>query len=195
MRNLNSAITTEVANQEGVFPIDLVKITVDPNNSAAVIRTHSGFRDIVFNSETYTAAGHLLGIAPIDETQDVLTNSIDIQLSGIDDSVVAAINANDPLGSKVFIYRGLWDTAAGALVTDPYERWSGVIISHATAVNSDRAGSVTVSVSCKNLIEVLLSGVNGRFTSEPSFQQALSTDRSMEFVDASSKFMPNFGAE
>ncbi len=195
MRNLSNAITTEVANQEGVFPIDLVEIMVDPNDPGAVIRTHTGFRDITVDGNVYTAAGHLLGIAPIDETQDVLTNSIDIQLSGIDDAVVAAINANQPLGSKVFIYRGLWDIDAGALVTDPYERWSGVIISHATSISSERTGTVTVSVSCKNLVEVLLNGVNGRFTSEPSFQQEVPTDRSMEFVDGVSKFMPNFGAD
>ena len=201
MRDLPSS-TTDLVAENGSYPIDFIEIYTDPDdrfNTASSVRLSTGFKsfDITAGGETttYNPAQQLLGIASLDETADVKTNSIVVTLAGLDSTVVQNISGIDVVGSIAILYRGYFDMSDGTLAT-PYERWKGLISSYAyTEEDNGLDSNVTYQISCKNLVAALLESQNGRYSSVSSFQRKDADDMSMEFVETLAEWNPRFGKE
>ena len=82
-RDLTSGVVTEVESEQ-LSPILLLKAEFDGGD----LRLWSGVGDIIYNSETYTGAGNLLGISNISETTDIEARGAVFALTGIDSSII-----------------------------------------------------------------------------------------------------------
>ena len=59
------------------------------------IRLWTGLGDITINSETYTGGGSLLSVGAVEETSEIKATNLNVALSGLDASILAAsLNAN-----------------------------------------------------------------------------------------------------
>ena len=172
---------------------DVVESDGTVNNTTANIGTR-----------TYTAAGGLLSLAPVEETQDVKANAISIRLAGVPNTLVTVLESNrgQVIGGEVTIHQAFWDEDNGQLTrngtTDEpavYKKWEGIIYSTSVDEENTRVGDVNITVECKNRIGIILDTKSGRFTSENSFQQFNNDDKSMEFVPTMVSFNPQFGRE
>ena len=124
-------------------------------------------------------------------------NTINVSLSGLDASLISQIAGEAFLGSPINLYRGYLNVDTGALLGVPYVVWRGIANDYSTVYtnNPGQENTVTINVSCKNLIVSILESENGRFTSVPAFQRINSNDQSMEFVSQMASFNPQFGKE
>jgi len=182
------------------WPIDLVKVDIDGVEN---IYLTNHYHDIDVGSDTYLSTGDLLGFSNVSEHLEVKDNSIDVSLSGLDETILATILTKNIEGSKVTVSRGFYNESTGKLhgYTDSnygvYDRWSGRV--HSYAIQDDYTVShgvgdknkITITLKCRSLLSTILQRPSGRFTSPQSF----GSDKSMEFVPSLATFNPQFGKE
>ena len=189
------------------WPVDFVKIEVDPSDNAKTIRLTNHYHDIIVAGDgTYAAAGEFINFGDVADNLEVKDNTLDISLSGVEDTFTAVVLGNPIEGSLVTVSRGFYDedtgvlfgvTTTGSETAQPiFNRWSGRINNYSITddYNFTDEDKITISISCKSLLTTLLTKVAGRYTSPQGFQQFNSTDLSMEFVPSLQTFNPNFGA-
>lgn len=90
---------------EGVFP-------------SGTLRLWTGFGEIVWNAQTWTGAGNLLGVSALEETSDVVASGFSVTLSGVPVEYVSLCIADARQGMAGRIWMGLL-TEAGAVIADP----------------------------------------------------------------------------
>lgn len=153
---------------------------------------------------TYRPGSGVLSLSAVEETQDIKANSINIRLAGVPNTIISVLESNDGqiIGGEVTIHQAFWDEDAGRVIrrgttNEPavYKKWEGIIYSASTDEENTRSGDVNITLECKSKIAILLNTKAGRFTSEPSFQEFNTEDRSMEFVPNMVNFNPRFGAQ
>lgn len=196
-RTISTANLNAIA-ANGYYPINLVKIIVDPDVDSSNLYLSSAYRDITYDGNTYDAAGHLLGVTTVQEDRDIRTNAVTLRISGLAPAIINDLSGDNVIGSAVTIYRGYVNQAVNAstyLVDDPYERWSGIVNNFTGTATTESDGTITLQVECKGLIEALFNTNSGRFTNNSSFQQFNSTDRSMEFIPSLTSWNPRFGGD
>ena len=106
-RGLSSDVKTELAT--GVIdPVLLVLI----NFGTPQYLTNAGFditSSVSGSSQTYTASGHLKAISPVSETNKPTKNSLQISLSGVDQSMISVALSENIINDQVKIWRGFLD--------------------------------------------------------------------------------------
>ena len=187
--------TVQAVNENGLYPIDFVSIIVDSTNPSQQLFISNGYKEFTFGGEVYSPTHELINISSIDHTLDVRSNAIQITIGAVADSAVQTIAGLQVVGSPVTIYRGYVDEDTGDLVSEPYNRWSGLITNYGFTEDNQRNGTVTFQIDCRNIVVALLERTYGRFTSIPGFQRYNSSDQSMEFVASLVDWNPRFGAE
>ena len=105
-RGLSSSITTELQNQN-IKPIVLVEILFPTPQ-----RITNHYKDITFNSNTYTASGHLLSITTKAENAEVDTSNFQIELSGADNVNIdiAFLDSSDAIIDSFTYDKGFLDS-------------------------------------------------------------------------------------
>ena len=92
-RGLTSAVKTELATGN-INPVHLIHL----NFSTPVYLTDCSFpltSSISGSSQTYLASGHILGIGNTQEGSEPIKNSLNLSLSGVDQTYIAvALNEN-----------------------------------------------------------------------------------------------------
>ena len=187
----------------GGYPVQFIIIQPDENTTNNLClntsyRKLSLYHDSI-NTLTYPASG-ILNLTAVEETKDVKTNQITIELNGLPNTVIPILKRYNGIGGIVTIYQGWVDDQDADLdednpVTGTYIKWKGVIQSHSVSEENQEFGKVKVNLECKNILSTILGTKNGRFTSDSSFKRTSSGDRSMEFVAAMALFNPQFGKE
>lgn len=182
----------------------LIKLQV--NTSTYTISNAYG--PLTWDGTTYLGLGHFLSMAEIQDELTPTTSQLQLTLSGIPkdvgeaglglyNSYVSLILDQKIKGSKVEIWRALFDPQTGAIDAPSTSlRFSGYIsnftISDATDVQS-KTDSYTISVACSSILGILDRKVTGRRTN-PTDQKALyPTDTSMDRVIAISNTAFDFG--
>jgi hypothetical protein len=157
-------------------------------------------RPITIVSETYTGLGRLLGITASQSELRVTTNDVTITLSGIPNSSLEEIMASRLKGSLVKIYRGIFNSTTGALlsITDnPVQRFSGFITNFSLGEEYDydnKNASNTIVINCASTVSILESRVSGRKTNPESMKYFYPTDVSMDRVNELNSTYFDFGA-
>ena len=197
MRTLNAA-NLAAAKSEVPWVVDLVKIIIDPNDSAKTVRLTTHFSNLTVSGDgEYIAAGEFLSFGDITDNLEATDNSLDLHLSGVTSTFTAIFLDNTIEGSLVEVFRGYYDESTGDLVAAPEPRWSGRVDN--SSIQDDYRftddDKIIISVSCKSLLSTMLKRQNGRYTSLPGFQRDNPDDLSMEFVASLVDFSPSFGKE
>ena len=193
MRTIDSVTLAETQSTK-TYPIELVKFQVTSDNADSLF-LNTGYASVVYNSDTYLPGSNIVSLSAVEETKDVKTNAITIQLNGIPNTIIAALENVNAIGGIVTIYQAFWNEETGAIQGQVYQKWQGIINSHAVDEENTASGDVNITVECKNIVGAILNTKSGRFTSDSSFKQYTSNDASMEFVASMVDFNPRFGAE
>lgn len=193
MRTIDSTTLAE-ANSTKTYPIQLIKFQVTSDNNDSLF-LNTGYTNITYNGDTYLPGSNIISLSPVEETKDVKTNAITIKLNGIPNTIIAALENVNAIGGVVTIYQAFWNDDTGAIQGQVYQKWQGIINSHAVDEENTERGNVNITVECKNIVGAILNTRSGRFTSDTSFKKFTANDASMEFVASMVDFNPRFGAE
>tara|TARA_R100000541_G_scaffold15264_1_gene24691 strand:- start:8 stop:595 length:588 start_codon:yes stop_codon:yes gene_type:complete len=192
-RTIDSVTLAETQSTK-TYPIELVKFQVTSDNADSLF-LNTGYTNITYNGDTYLPGSNIVSLSAVEETKDVKTNAITIQLNGIPNTIIAALENVNAIGGIVTIYQAFWNEETGAIQGQVYQKWQGIINSHAVDEENTASGDVNITVECKNIVGAILNTKSGRFTSDSSFKQFTTNDASMEFVASMVDFNPRFGAE
>lgn len=181
------------------YPIQFVEIQPD-SNPKNTLYLNTSYRPLDYNGNTYYPAAGVLSLTAVEETKDVKTNEVTIQLTGLPNTIIPVLKEYDGIGGIVTIYQGWMDDQDESLTNEnPYTgqflKWKGVIYSHSVEEENQELGQVKINLECKNILGTILGSTHGRFTSDSSFKRTSNNDRSMEFVASMSTFNPKFGKE
>ena len=192
-RTIDSTTLAETQSTK-TYPIQLIKFQVTTNNADSLF-LNTGYTNITYNSDTYLPGSNIISLSPVEETKDVKTNAITIKLNGIPNTIIAALENVNAIGGIVTIYQAFWNEETGSIQGQIYQKWQGIINSHAVDEENVKTGNINITVECKNIVGAILKTKSGRFTSDSSFKEYNSNDASMEFVASMVDFNPRFGAE
>lgn len=112
-----AAATATASQAATIAPIALV----DLDFSSGHVRLHTWLGNLVFNSNTYTGAGDLAFIGPIDEDSDLTRNTLEMGLRGIPSDIIAIALGENFQGRTATVYLGYLNTSTMQLVGDPTE--------------------------------------------------------------------------
>lgn len=151
-RNLTTAFKNE-ATAATCRPFLLFQALFD----SGAIRFWNGVGDLSYGGNTYTGAGHLLAMSPIDETTKVESRGVTLKLSGVPSSLIAIALAENYQDRQITVDIGFFDST-GAIVVSPFRFFSG----KADVMEiQDGGDTATISLSAENDI-IILQRVNER---------------------------------
>ena len=173
-RGLSSSVKTELAT--GVIdPVLLVEIEF----GTPVYLTNAPFditSSVSGSSRTYLTNGHLKNITGINETNKPTKNSLQLTLSGVDQTYISIALSENIINTEVYIYRGFLDSS-NALISDPFLLYKGTIDTYAISESENESVLALTVVSHWADFEKR----SGRLTNNNSQQRFFSTDVGMNF--------------
>jgi hypothetical protein len=188
-----SAVDRERKIEHGVL-IDLTLI--DPATDLPITYYISNcYKEIDYNGNTYQA---LAGFLTIGEIQNNISNANDelqIGLSAIPATYIAAVLGTPIKGGEVNIYRVFFDYNTQEVITGQvYKRFAGVISNYNVqedieTLNQDVGVTHTITITASSVMGVLENKVSGRRTNKQDYQIVWpelansATDPSMDRVD------------
>lgn len=87
--------------------------------STGTVRFWTGYGSKSWDSQTWTGAGHLLGISPVEETTELKARKFSVACSGIPSSLVTHILTNTQQGLNGKVWLGALDSSE-AVIADPF---------------------------------------------------------------------------
>lgn len=173
-RSLTSALKTELATND-VRPVHLITIGfATPVNitdcSFSITSSISGA------SVTYNTSDFLMGFSEFSEEQDLTKSTLELQLSGAEQTFISTVLNENVINDSVTIYRGFLNDS-NALIADPFLLYKGQVDSF--SINeSDNQSAVNLSIVSH---WADFDKKNGRKTNNNSQQRFFSTDVGMDF--------------
>ena len=174
-RGLSSSVKTELAT--GVIdPVLLVEIEF----GTPIYLTNAPFditSSVSGSSRTYQSNGHFKNITGVNETNKPTKNSLQLTLSGVDQTYISIALSENIINKEVYIYRGFLDSS-NALISDPFLLFFGTVDEY----------RITDTTQTSNLVLNLTSHwgnfqkTSGRVTTDNSQQRFFSGDKGMEFA-------------
>lgn len=82
------------------------------------LRLWTGYGDLAWDDKTWTGAGTLIGVAPVQQTSDIRAAGTTVELNGIPSEVISIALSESRQGKEGTIWLGML-TEAGAVVEDP----------------------------------------------------------------------------
>lgn len=138
--------------------------------------------DISYSGNTYEGVGGYITFSPIQETAIVDAASVRVQLSGVDDSVITELLAENYIGREASIIL-VHLSGGGSIVSDPLE-FGPWLMNGAWEIEEARerdAGTVTIRTTLMSAV-AQLNRVRGIQMNPTSHQQHFSGDTIMEKV-------------
>ena len=168
--------------------VDYYKATAAAEPTSQVLTFSDFSRPITFGGYSYTGLGGLLGISSTTSELKSSNSSVTITISGIPNGSIEEIVNSRIKGSKVTIYRAIFDSN-GALRSDispnPVGRFYGFVNNYSLDEEYDidaRTAKNTIAIICSSKQELLGNKVAGRKTNPSSQKTFYSTDVSMDRV-------------
>ena len=141
------------------------------------VRLWTGYGNITINSQTYTGGGSLLSISAVEETSEIKATGINVALSGMDSSILAAsLNAN--YQNRTFTcYLGMLDENY-SVISSVYQLFQGRMDS--MTIN-DGGDEIIITLSVESRLIDLEKPNETRYTSEEQ-KRLFSGDLGLDFV-------------
>ena len=173
-RTLTTSVKNELLTNE-ILPVHLLSIGFGTpvnltDNSFDLTSSISG------SSKTYTASPFLVSVPSFTEETDVTKTSLNIVLSGADQTFISTCLNENIVNDSVEIYRGLLDSN-NSLIADPLLLYSGNIDTFQID-ETETESSVTLTVVSH---WADFDKKSGRNTNNNSQQRFFSTDVGMDF--------------
>lgn len=156
-RDLDPALVTEVT-AAALRPVLLTECLFD----SGTVRFWNGLGNLTALGDVFTGAANLLAISDYDETQRLEAQGLTLTLSGISSSILAIALAEPYQGRQCKVYIGALN-AAGALVSDPYQIFSGFMDVMEITESGD---TCTIAVKAENKLLLLSRTKERRYTAE-----------------------------
>ena len=174
-RTLTTAVKNELLTNE-IRPVHLLTIRF----STPVNLTDNSFdltSSISGSSKTYTASPFLVSVPTFTEETDVTKTSLNIDLSGADQTFISTCLNENIVNDSVEIFRGLLNSS-NSLIADPLLLYSGNIETFQIS-ESQTDSNVTLTIVSH---WADFDKKSGRQTNNNSQQRFFSTDVGMDFA-------------
>jgi hypothetical protein len=119
-RSLTTAVKNELAT-DTLNPIILIYLNV-----AGGQRFTDHYKDITYDSNTYTASSLFLGLSNVTESAEVAVDNITIAFTGADQAFISLILNNPYMEKEAEIYNGFLNSSQ-QLISDPFLLFKGRI--------------------------------------------------------------------
>jgi len=169
-RVISSGVITEIATNDFRM-CHLLEI-----NLATPIYYTDSPQDIVYDSNTFLASGHILQIEAIQEASDIRVGSSKIKLSGVEQTFVNLMLAGGYSGRQVRILRAFLNDT-NQIIGDPFLLYDGRIEGHQIK-DSNTTSEVILSISSHWSD---FEKKSGRKTNSNSQALYFSTDKGFDF--------------
>ena len=112
-RGLTSAVNTELAT-DSLNPVTLVYLGVGSGS-----RYTDHYKDITYDSNTYTASSLFMNASAVSESSEVEVTNIELKFSGADQTIISLFLNNNYMNKDVQVYKGFLDSSQ-ALISNPF---------------------------------------------------------------------------
>lgn len=113
MRNIPADVLAEYTSKS-VQPVYIIEAFFD----TGTLRLFTGYGVLNWNGETFFGGGNLIGISPIEETQDIQAKGLIVNLNGIPSNLVAIALGERSRGRHFRLYLGFVTTGNYIAVED-----------------------------------------------------------------------------
>ena len=170
-RTLTTAVKNELAT-DSLQPVTLVFINVGSG-----FRFTDHYKDITYDSNTYTASSLFTKISSVTESSEVEVSNLTISFSGADQTIISLFLNNSYMEKEAEVYKGFLDTSE-AVITSPFLLFKGRIESFSVdeSINQSNANIIVASHWSD------YSKIEGRKTNTGSQQLQFSGDLGFEFA-------------
>jgi hypothetical protein len=154
------------------------------------------YKSVVYDGNTYVALAGFLQVSEIQNNISNANDEIQVSLSAIPPTYIAATIGEQIKGGEISIYRAFFDYRTQEVITGAvYRRFTGVISNFSVQEDLDVVGASpevthTITIIASSIMGVLENKYTGRRTNRQDYQVVwpelanLSTDPSMNRVDA-----------
>ena len=157
-RTISASLKTAL-QADRVYPLILAEMLFD----SGALRLWNGEGDLTALGQTWTVAGLMLSISPMEETAEIRATGVNIALSGIPSAIVSIALAEDYQGRVASVYVGAFDASTGNVVTDPIKGFVGNIDTMPIEENGETA---TIMVAVESRLIRLEDAARRRYTAQ-----------------------------
>jgi hypothetical protein len=161
-RGSTTAFQNEIVKDQS-HPLHLIEVYLD----SATYYVTDNFRDITYNSNTYTALGFFLNFDTIEESASISASKITLGLSGVDQTYTNLFLTENYVDRRVVIRKAFIDTS-NALIADPVVIFDGRMDNPVITEDTD-SGLATIGVTVSNQF-VDFEKTPGRYTNHENQQ-------------------------
>jgi len=136
-RGLTSNVKSELATNQ-LNPVNLIYL-----NIAGGQRFTDHYKDITYDSNTYSASSLFLGLSNVSESPEVSVDSITVAFTGADQTIVSLLLNNEYMEKEAEIYKGFLNSSQ-TLISDPFLLFKGRIESFSL---EEDANNSTLNIS------------------------------------------------
>ena len=168
MTTIISAVDTERKIEHGV----LIDLTLD----ATTYYISNCYKEIVYDGNTYQALAGFLTVSEIQSNISNANDEIQVSLSAIPPTYIAATLGTQIKGGEINIYRVFFDYNTQEIITgEIYKRFTGVISNFAVQEDINTLASIpevnhTITITASSIMGVLENMVSGRRTNKDDFK-------------------------
>jgi hypothetical protein len=139
-RTLTTAVKNELET-DSLQPINLVYINVGTG-----YRFTDHYKDIVYDSNTYTASSLFTKLSSVKESSQIEVSNITLSFSGADQTIISLFLSNNYMEKEAEVYKGFLDNNE-QVIADPFLLFKGRIESFSIdeGINQSNANIVVAS--------------------------------------------------
>jgi len=170
-RTLTTAVKNELAT-DSLQPITLVFINVGSGS-----RFTDHYKDITYDSNTYTASSLFTKLSSVTESSEIEVSNITLTFTGADQTITSLFLNNIYLEKEAEVYKGFLNSSE-QVIADPFLLFKGRIESFSIDESINKSDvNVVVASHWSDF-----SKIEGRKTNTGSQQLHFSTDKGFEFA-------------
>ena len=170
-RSISSGLQSQIANDANKICF-LVEI-----NLSSILRVTTHYKDVTYDSNSYTAGGDFISIDASMETGEAKVQDMSITLSNVTSTVRSLIQSGDYIDNTVNVYLAFFDTNEN--IVDAVSYFSGKI--KAASISENNAQSHINLMVANHWANWNLT--KGRHFTDESQQQVYSGDKGLEYAD------------
>lgn len=179
-RSLAAGVATAIAAATAEY-VHLIEMAF----SGGYQRLSTGSANLLWRGLTWTGIGGPLTFNAVQESTDLSAGTIELTLSGVDDTILGVLLSQFYVGRSAKVWRAHLDSSAGTVIADPVLLFSGFMNGGYTVRDVrpiEGHGTCTITMRCTDQL-ARLEERRGFQTNETSHQAIYSGDRFFQHVN------------